>query len=61
MVRVKVKISNIAVGPSPTDVTTYKRGQIFECSDDLVKKLGKDVEIIPEIAEPAKPTASTKK
>lgn len=51
-VKVRVKISNIAIGPSPTDVTTYKRGTIFECTDEQATRLGKDVEIIEKVEDP---------
>lgn len=61
MLRVKVKISNIAVGPDPTNVTTYKKGQIFECTEELAQKLGKDVEVLGTVETAAKETATPAK
>lgn len=45
-VRVKVKISHIAVGSSPAKTSIYSRGQVFECTEELAAKLGKDIEIL---------------
>ncbi len=52
MLRVKVKISNIAVGSDPTNVTVHKKGQIFECSEELAAKLGKDIEVLETVETP---------
>jgi hypothetical protein len=58
-VKVKVKVSHLAMGAIDKDLvetkTVYSRGQEFTCSEEVAKSLGTSVIVIEKIPEPEKP------
>lgn len=51
-VKVKVRISNLLIGPSPDNTTQYKHGQEFICSEEEAEYYGTAVTIVEQIIEP---------